>query len=132
MSGSSFKRRNQFKRQKFCSYRFISLYRMRTLHDNLPCECDRITKQMLGFKFLFFLWVAFCFAKNRLFRVPASKRLHSFAALRNWLRQPLQSLPRFKIENLEFHLLETFLVFKTFEKSFGYLWRKMRGNYENP
>ena len=71
-------------------------------------------------------------SKNRLFRVPASKRLHSFAALRNWLRQPLQSLSRFKIENLEFHLLETFLVFKTFEKSFGYLWRKMRGNYENP
>ena len=35
-------------------------------------------------------------SKNRLFRVPASKRLHSFAALRNWLRQPLQSLPQFK------------------------------------
>ena len=43
--------------------------------------------------------MAFCFAKNRLFRVPLS--LHSFATLRNWLRQPLQSLPRFKIKKLE-------------------------------
>ena len=45
------------------------------------------------------LWVAFCFAKNRLFRVLLS--LHSFATLRNWLRQPLQSLPLFKIKKLE-------------------------------
>ena len=111
---------------------------MRTLHDNLPCECDRITKQMLGFKFLdkcrvlnFYFFVdGFLLRKNQAFQGYAIA--HSFAALRNWLRQPLQSLPRFKIENLEFHLLETFLVFKTFEKSFGYLWRKMRGNYENP
>ena len=53
---------------------------------------------MSSFKF-FFLWVAFCFAKNRLFRVTLS--LHSFATLRNWLRQPLQSLPQFKIKKLE-------------------------------
>ena len=53
---------------------------------------------MSSFKF-FFLWVAFCFAKNRLFRVPLS--LHSFATLRNWLRQPLQSLPLFKIKKLK-------------------------------
>ena len=51
--------------------------------------------QMSSFK-IFILWVAFCFAKNRLFRVPLS--LHSFATLRNWLRQPLQSLPRPKGE----------------------------------
>ena len=43
--------------------------------------------------FVFFFRVAFCFAKIRLFRVALS--LHSFATLRNWLRQPLQSLPRF-------------------------------------
>ena len=43
--------------------------------------------------------MAFCFAKNRLFRVTLS--LHSFAPLRNWLRQPLQSLPQFKIKKLE-------------------------------
>ena len=53
---------------------------------------------MSSFKF-FFLWVAFCFAKNRLFRVTLS--LHSFATLRNWLRQPLQSLPRFVNQILE-------------------------------
>ena len=41
--------------------------------------------------FCFIFWVAFCFAKIRLFRVALS--LHSFAPLRNWLRQPLQSLP---------------------------------------
>ncbi|MDY5914017.1 MAG: hypothetical protein SPJ93_01840, partial [Treponema sp.] len=43
--------------------------------------------------------VAFCFAKIRLFRVTLS--LHSFAPLRNWLRQPLQSLPRFVNQILE-------------------------------
>ena len=43
--------------------------------------------------------MAFCFAKIRLFRVPLS--LHSFAPLRNWLRQPLQSLPRFLTQILE-------------------------------
>ena len=43
--------------------------------------------------------MAFCFAKIRLFRVTLS--LHSFAPLRNWLRQPLQSLPRFVNQILE-------------------------------
>ena len=47
----------------------------------------------------FFFRVAFCFAKIRLFRVTLS--LHSFAPLRNWLRQPLQSLPRFVNQILE-------------------------------
>ena len=37
--------------------------------------------------------------KLALFRVPLP--LHSFATLRNWLRQPLQSLPLFKIKKLE-------------------------------
>ena len=67
----------------------------------------------------FFLWVAFCFAKKsekciafsrpefalqtRAFQgyVRTSCYLHSFATLRNWLRQPLQSLPQFKIKKLE-------------------------------
>ena len=33
--------------------------------------------------------------------VRTSCYLHSFATLRNWLRQPLQSLPQFKIKKLE-------------------------------
>ena len=33
--------------------------------------------------------------------VRTSCYLHSFATLRNWLRQPLQSLPLFKIKKLE-------------------------------
>ena len=33
--------------------------------------------------------------------VRTSYYLHSFATLRNWLRQPLQSLPQFKIKKLE-------------------------------
>ena len=48
---------------------------------------------------IFIFRVAFCFAKIRLFRVALS--LHSFATLRNWLRQPLQSLPRFVNQILE-------------------------------
>ena len=46
---------------------------------------------------IFIFRVAFCFAKIRLFRVALS--LHSFATLRNWLRQPLQSLPRYVKSN---------------------------------
>ena len=53
---------------------------------------------MSSFEFFIFR-VAFCFAKIRLFRVTLS--LHSFAPLRNWLRQPLQSLPRFENQILE-------------------------------
>ena len=52
--------------------------------------------------------MAFCFAKNRLFRVTLS--LHSFATLRNWLRQPLQSLPQFKIEKFDIKNKSNFLV----------------------
>ena len=37
--------------------------------------------------------------------VRTSCYLHSFATLRNWLRQPLQSLPRFKIKKTELNLL---------------------------
>ena len=57
----------------------------------------KIIGQMASFEFFF--RVAFCFAKIRLFRVTLS--LHSFAPLRNWLRQPLQSLPRFVNQILE-------------------------------
>ncbi len=53
--------------------------------------------------------MAFCFAKNRLFRVPLS--LHSFATLRNWLRQPLQSLPLFKIKKLEIEPVSLHFIF---------------------
>lgn len=48
--------------------------------------------------------------KNRLCRVPASKRLHStqLKLLTNWLCQPFQSLPRFKIKNSNYNLLFIF------------------------
>ena len=45
--------------------------------------------------------------KLALFRVPLS--LHYFATLRNWLRQPLQSLPLFKIKKLEIEPIRLFL-----------------------
>ncbi|MDD7610870.1 MAG: hypothetical protein PUJ82_08135, partial [Spirochaetales bacterium] len=44
--------------------------------------------------------------KLALFRVPLS--LHSFATLLNWIRQPLQSLPLFKIKKLE---IEPIIIF---------------------
>ena len=49
--------------------------------------------------------------KLALFRVALS--LHSFATLRNWLRQPLQSLPRFVIQILE---IEPIIKIKTRQK----------------
>ena len=72
---------------------------------------------MSSFKFLFFGWL-FASQKKREMHsisrpefamqtrafqgsVRTSCYLHSFATLRNWLRQPLQSLPRFKIKKLE-------------------------------
>ena len=70
----------------------------------------------------FILWVAFCFAKIRLFRVALS--LHSFATLRNWLRQPLQSLPRFITEKLEIEL-------NSFSKYITYLLNKKEQKYIN-
>ena len=72
---------------------------------------------MSSFKFLFFGWlfasqksekcIAFSrpeFAlQTRAFQgsVRTSCYLHSFAPLRNWLRQPLLSLPRFVTQILE-------------------------------
>ena len=67
---------------------------------------------MSSFEFFIFR-VAFCFAKIRLFRVPLP--LHSFATLRNWLRQPLQSLPLFKIKKLEIEPNNKFAT-QTFSK----------------
>ena len=72
---------------------------------------------MSSFKFLFFGWL-FALQKRREMHsisrpefalqtrafqgyVRTSCYLHSFAPLRNWLRQPLQSLPLFKIKKLE-------------------------------
>ena len=72
---------------------------------------------MSGFKFLFFGWL-FASQKKREMHsisrpefalqtrafqgsVRTSCYLHSFAPLRNWLRQPLQSLPRFVNQILE-------------------------------
>ena len=48
-----------------------------------------------------FFRVAFCFAKIRLFRVTYALRATFIPSLRNWLRQPLQSLPRFVNQILE-------------------------------
>ena len=73
--------------------------------------------QMSSFKFLFFGWL-FASQKKREMHsisrpefalqtrafqgsVRTSCYLHSFATLRNWLRQPLQSLPRFVNQILE-------------------------------
>ena len=72
---------------------------------------------MSSFKFLFFGWLFASQKKRemhsisrpefalqtRAFRgsVRTSCYLHSFAPLRNWLRQPLQSLPRFVTQILE-------------------------------
>ena len=75
-----------------------------TNYDRRCCYFVSFFHSQMSFFLILIFWVAFCFAKNRLFRVPASKRLHSFATLRNWLRQPLQSLPRFKTENLKLNL----------------------------
>ena len=41
--------------------------------------------------------------------------LHSFATLRNWLRQPLQSLPLFKIKKLEIEPINHYTSIKTSE-----------------
>ena len=53
--------------------------------------------------FNFFSLGGFLLRKNQAFQgyVRTSCYLHSFATLRNWLRQPLQSLPLFKIKKLE-------------------------------
>ena len=42
--------------------------------------------------------------------VRTSCYLHPFATLRNWLRQPLQSLPQFKIEKFDIKNKSNFLV----------------------
>ena len=55
--------------------------------------------------------------KLALFRVTLS--LHSFAPLRNWLRQPLQSLPLFKIKKLEIEPKFFFYLNFSFSILFG-------------
>ena len=76
-----------------------------------------LLEQMSSFKFLFFGWLfasqkmreMLCISRpefalqTRAFQgsVRTSCYLHSFATLRNWLRQPLQSLPRFVNQILE-------------------------------
>ena len=63
---------------------------------------------MSSFKFLFF-WVAFCFAKNRLFRVPYALRATSIALQR--FETGLVSSSIFchdlKTKHLELNLLDT-------------------------
>ena len=56
--------------------------------------------------------------------VRTSCYLHSFATLRNWLRQPLQSLPRFKTEKLEIEL-------NSFSKYITYFLYKKEQKYIN-
>ncbi len=56
--------------------------------------------------------------------VRTSCYLHSFATLRNWLRQPLKSLPRFKTEKLEIEL-------NSFSKYITYLLNKKEQKYIN-
>ena len=53
--------------------------------------------------FNFFSLGGFLLRKKQAFQgsVRTSCYLHSFATLRNWLCQPLQSLPLFKIKKLE-------------------------------
>ena len=53
--------------------------------------------------FKFYSLGGFLLRKKQAFQgsVRTSCYLHSFATLRNWLRQPLQSLPQFKIKKLE-------------------------------
>ena len=48
--------------------------------------------------------------------VRTSCYLHSFATLRNWLCQPLQSLPLFKIKKLEIEPLYNFFYFNFLTK----------------
>ena len=81
---------------------------------------------MSSFKFLFFGWL-FASQKKREMHsisrpefasqtrafqgsVRTSCYLHSFATLRNWLRQPLQSLPLFKIKKLEIEPSNYFIM----------------------
>ena len=62
--------------------------------------------------FNFFSLGGFLLRKNQAFQgyVRTSCYLHSFAPLRNWLRQPLQSLPRFVNQILEIEPIKYLLI----------------------
>ncbi len=93
---------------------------------------------MSSFEFLFLGWLfasqkmreMLCISRpefamqTRAFQgyVRTSCYLHSFATLRNWLRQPLQSLPRFvnqilEIEPMIFMIINRFINMDLINKS---------------